>query len=129
METFLNLAWALLAVMCVCHWIRFERRTGLQKRLSMVSLGLLLVILFPVISVSDDLWSIQNPAETDTCQRRDHGLVLTHPVLPVLASLPAPLLSLLIQRTLYVTAPSLAPAWAPSVPALDGIQNRPPPLA
>jgi hypothetical protein len=72
MELFLNSAWALLAVAIVYLWLRLGRRAVSERQMSFVALVMLIVILFPVISVSDDLWSIQNPAETDTCQRRDH---------------------------------------------------------
>jgi hypothetical protein len=78
MELFLNFAWALLAIASVCLWMRLERRAGVERRLPLIALALLIVILLPVISVSDDLQVLQNPAESDTfqCQRRDclaHG--------------------------------------------------------
>jgi hypothetical protein len=129
MEPLLNLVWALLAIACVCLWFRFGRRALVDRRASFVALVMLLVILFPVISVSDDLWAAQNPAETNTCQRRDHFDFCSHTILPAIAALPLPVaaeLSFGIQRfsiSLHSTQP------VPHNPALDPIQNRPPPIA
>ena len=80
---------------------------------------MLLVILFPVISVSDDLWSVQNPAETDTCQRRDHRDLCSHTSFPAVAALPLPAvaeLSFGFQR-FSVSLRSFQPI--PDNPALD----------
>jgi len=70
MEIFLNLVWAALALAGVSYWSCTQRRKCAEQGSPLVALAMLVVILFPVISVSDDLWSIQNPAETDTTQRR-----------------------------------------------------------
>ena len=56
----------------LCLWFHVGRREQCDRHVSLVALAMLLVIMFPVISVSDDLWSVHNPAETDTCQRRNH---------------------------------------------------------
>jgi hypothetical protein len=80
-ETFLNLAWVALAIAMIFSWLRLgnEDRTG--RRRQMVALAVLIAVLLPVISVSDDLMEIQNPAETDSCQRRDHHMqAMAHPV-------------------------------------------------
>ncbi len=129
MEIFLNLAWTMLAIASFCLWMRYDRRTGAQRRLSMIALIMVLVILFPVISVSDDLWSIQNPAETDTCQRRDQVAPNLHSVVPVLAAQLAPLFVQVNLDVQYFSASILLPAEAYATPALEGIENRPPPLA
>lgn len=101
MEILLNFAWALMAIACLGLWFRFGRHTGVDRCASFVALVMLLVILFPVISVSDDLWSAQNPSETDTCQRRAHRDCCSHTSLQAVASLPLPVfaeLSFGIQR-------------------------------
>jgi len=129
MEITLNLFWALLSVLIVCLWMRFESRTGASRRMSLIALVMLIVILFPVISVSDDLWSIQNPAETDTCLRRDHLASCAHSIFPQMAALPEPAFAaphLGFQRFIALLA---QPPLAVGNPALDGIQNRPPPAA
>ncbi len=129
MESLLNLVWVLMAVSCLCLWFRFGGRTGCDRRVSFVALVMLLIILFPVVSVSDDLWSVQNPAETDTCQRRAHRDLCLHTSLPAIATLPLPAfaeLSFAIQR-FSVSLHSSQPV--PDNPALDPIQSRPPPIA
>jgi hypothetical protein len=129
MEIFLNLAWTCLAIASVVLWMRFEHRTGAQRRLTLIALVMLLVILFPVISVSDDLWSIQNPAETDTCQRRNQIAPSLHSLFPVLAAPPVPMLAEIHLDVSHFSASIGTPAEAYAIPALEGIDNRPPPAA
>lgn len=131
MEIFLNLAWVALSLASTLFWLRSERRTGKDRRLPMIALAMLLVILFPVISVSDDLWSIQNPAETDSCQRRNHNQIAScpHSPVPLLAAPLATLLALVRPEIQFVLAPSVSPSRAYHSPALDGIESRPPPEA
>ncbi|MGB7548332.1 MAG: hypothetical protein WBM14_11325 [Terracidiphilus sp.] len=129
MEFFLNSAWALLSIVIVALWLRREQSDDVDRRLSFVSLVMLIVILFPVISVSDDLWSIQNPAETDTCLRRDHLASCAHAIFPAMAALPEPVFAVLTFGFQRLTAPLNLPVRAVDNPAFDAIQNRPPPAA
>jgi hypothetical protein len=129
METFLNLAWACLAILSLGLWVRFEHRTGAQRRMPLIALVMLLVILFPVISVSDDLWSIQTPAETDTCQRRNQIAPSLHSIIPVLAAPLAPLFAQVTLDVQYFSAPVDLSTDRYGIPALEGIDNRPPPAA
>jgi len=129
MELLLNTAWALLSVVIVCHWLRVERRDPADRRLRFIALAMLIVILFPVISVSDDLWAAQNPAETVGCQRRDHHASCPHSIFPACAALPEAAFADLSFGFMRAAKPlNLA---LPSVenPALAPIQNRPPPAA
>lgn len=129
MEIFLNLAWLAVSLFSVALWLRFERRTGKERRLPLIALAMLLLILFPVISVSDDLWSIQNPAETDTSQRRDHIAPCPHCLLPAIATPLASLLALFRPEIQYISAPPVFTARADQNPARDSVENRPPPTA
>jgi hypothetical protein len=129
MEILLNLAWTCLAILSLGLWMRFERRTGAQRRMPLIALVMLLVILFPVISVSDDLWSIQNPAETDTCQRRNQIAPNLHSIFPALAAPFAPLFAQLNSDVQYFSAPVVLSTEKYAIPALEGIDNRPPPAA
>ena len=129
MEIFLNLAWACLAIVSVCLWMRFEHRTSAQRRLPLIALIMLLVILFPVISVSDDLWSLQNPAETDTCQRRHQIAPSLHSILPFIAAPLAPLFAQLNLDVRHFSASIDIPIETCAIPTLEGIENRPPPAA
>jgi hypothetical protein len=129
MEFFLNVAWTCLALMSLGLWLRHEHRTGTQRRMPLIALVMLLVILFPVISVSDDLWSIQNPAETDTCQRRNQLSPDLHSLIPVLAATLVPSFAQVNLEVRYFSVSLNLPADVSSVPALEGIDNRPPPSA
>lgn len=129
MESLLNLSWVLLSLVVLCLWLRFGARDSNRNTPSFVALVMLVVILFPVISVSDDLWSLQNPAETDTCQRRDHIASCTHAIFPASPALPAPFMALpaLPSERCTMIPQSSCPAF--KHPSLDGVQNRPPPIA
>jgi hypothetical protein len=129
-EIILNLAWALLTIFMVWAWIRTNGQTGHSRGGQIVAITLLVVILFPVISVTDDLAAAQNPAETDTCQRRDHLLSFNaHTPLPVvtLPAMPA-FAGIVFGPSRYVSPKSIIPRSADR-PALASIQNRPPPAA
>jgi len=129
MEIFLNLVWAALALASIGLWTRYERRTGYERYLPMIALILLLVILFPVISVSDDLWAMQNPAEADTCLRRNHTAACPHCIFQRPAARPASPFSpnQNAQRLICAQVKILPPRY--TAPALNPIENRPPPVA
>ena len=129
MELVLNLAWVLLATLMFCLWLRIASRTGGGRRMQFVALAVLLLILFPVISVTDDLQAVQNPAETDSCQRRDHGYAAPHAISSPVAALPLPAFTELSFGFLRVAAPGSFATPVIDHPALHPIQNRPPPAA
>ncbi len=130
MELFLNFAWGLLAVVIVCLWLRLGRRTVGERHLSFVALIMLIVILFPVISVSDDLWAIQNPARRITRQRRDHRAASPHSTFPAVAALPETADTGMIFGIMRVGAPRQVAFFAIENPAFNSSsQNRPPPAA
>ncbi len=66
MELLLNLAWLLLALPAYWLW-RDCRRAGLMRRPSpwhcLLALGCMLVVLFPVISATDDLHAMRAEIE------------------------------------------------------------------
>jgi hypothetical protein len=129
MELVLNLVWVLLAVAFVRIWRHHAPRNGAGIRAQAATLLMLIVILFPVISVTDDLGAIQNPAEFDCCARRHGTITCPHVILPAVATLPPPVLTELS----FVFSLSAVPGhvYTPLVktPALAPIQNRPPPAA
>lgn len=129
MEILLNSVWALVVGAIVCLWVRFGERTNGDRRTPFIAMAMLIVILFPVISVSDDLWSIQNPAETDTCQRRGLLAPCPHCILPAFAADPEPAfagLTVVFQR---ISTRVWPPLPAVDTHIMDGIENRPPPGA
>ena len=131
MELFLNFIWALLAMTGVCLWMRLERRASDEHRSPLIALALLIVILFPVISVSDDLQALQNPAESDTfqCQRRDSMASCPRTVHPAIAALPEPVFAEASWSFPRHAARLNSSSRAIDNPAFDAIQNRPPPAA
>ena len=127
MELALNLEWMALAVAMGWLWVPHARRGGRRRMTQLISLALVLVMMFVVITMYDDMAMAQNPAETRCFQREDdlgaHAHALLHPV--------ADLTSLFSARPSFDSAHSavlgnlLAPAL--KVPATNSIQNRPPP--
>jgi hypothetical protein len=129
MELSLNLAWIALGALMFCSWLRFSPRAGSSRRMQFVALAVLVLILFPVISVTDDLQAAQNPAETDTCLRRDCECPHHHSIIPGIAAIPVPVFAGLSFTSQHAAIPGSPRAPSIDDPALAPIQNRPPPAA
>jgi hypothetical protein len=129
MELALNLAWACSAIVIVCLWLRFAPRAGASRRTQWVALAVLILVLFPVISVTDDLQAVQNPAEVDSCLRRDHAISHPHSIFPAVAALPLQAIAEIPFGFLQRVAPGSSPASVVDHPGLRILHNRPPPIA
>jgi hypothetical protein len=129
MELVLNLAWVLLAALVFGLWLRLAPRAGPSRRMQFVALAVLLLILFPVISVTDDLQAALNPVEADSCLRRDHACSTPHSIFPAVAGLPLPAFAEHSIGAQRVAAPSHLDAPLVIRPTLASVQNRPPPAA
>jgi hypothetical protein len=129
MELVLNLAWVLLAASMFGLWLRHSPRAAGDRRMQLVALAVLLLILFPVISVTDDLQAIQNAAETDCCQRRGHAGSGAHPLCASPAAMPLSAFAGVSLAELRVAIHASPAAPHRDDPALYPIQNRPPPAA
>lgn len=129
MEISLNLAWALLAVALVCLWVRHAPRQGASRRMQVAAVVTLLLILFPVVSVTDDLLAAQNPADVEIYLRRGHSVGNQHVIFPVIAMLPPASFAGLFFGYQRLAAPFRLPIPTVDNPALASIQNRPPPTA
>jgi len=127
MELTLNLGWVLLAAWMVCAWLRVTPRAARARRAQFVALAVVILILLPAISVTDDLIAAQNPAEPDCCMRRDHGDCHMRPITPTIAGFPPPGFSGLSFGFVQAGLPSGHSVPNLKVPALTSIQNRPPP--
>jgi hypothetical protein len=90
MELALNLVRALLAVVLLSLWLRHGHGETASGRAQVAALAMLIVVLLPQISVTDDLQTLQNPAELDCCARRHHADSCPPSVLPPVATLPPP---------------------------------------
>ena len=127
MELALNLEWIAMAIAMCWLWLRHARREGRGRITQFISLALVLVMMFVVITMYDDMAMAQNPAETRSFQREDDLGAHAH----------APLHPVTVLTPLFSTIPSfgashsavlgnlVAPAL--KVPATTSIQNRPPP--
>jgi hypothetical protein len=129
MELTLNLAWALMAVVLVRLWLRAAPSRCACPQSQMVALLMVIMILFPVISVTDDLGAALNPAELDCCARRHYAVSCSHSIFPAAATLPPPVFAEHTFGFLRFTAPGNRPAPLVEITALASIQNRPPPVA
>lgn len=126
-ELILNFAWLALSAAIVALWLRISPRTNRGKQL--VALAVLTLILFPVISITDDLLAAQNPAETDCCLRKDHTVSNSHSIFPAVSTFAQPFFTDFAFGFLRYTLPGRIPAPALDHPGLAAVQNRPPPLA
>jgi hypothetical protein len=129
MEIVLNLVWVLLAAVIVRLWLRHAPCDGVSRWTQVAAVAMLIVILFPVISVTDDLQTAQNPAELDCCARRNHAVSSSHSIHPMAAALPQPVFAEPTFGFLRLVASSSFPFPIVDNPALAPIQNRPPPAA
>lgn len=131
MELILNLGWAAVAVWMLCAWARMAPRKASSRRAQLVALAVVILILLPAISITDDLMAAQNPAEVDTSVtvRRDHDFFSSHSIVPVGAALPPPAFAELSIPVVRMAAPSNLSAPFVDHPARASIQNRPPPAA
>ena len=130
MEMTLNLAWLALAVWMAWAWVRYAPREGrpgsVDRRMQLVALSLVILILLPAISMTDDLTAARNPAEVDTSIRRDHDWLHPHVLIPVAMALVISLFAGLSLGTIELISRSAPPAVT-SYAALHPIENRPPP--
>jgi hypothetical protein len=127
---FFNLAWLVVAGVLVTLWLRSNGQNRAECRGQVIAMAVLIAILFPVISVSDDLQAIQNASEADNYLRRNH-LVPSNPspVQPMLAVILPAMNSGLGFGFLRFIAANLLPVLEPEHPEIAGIENRPPPAA
>jgi hypothetical protein len=129
MELALNLGWAALTIAMCWLWVRHARREGQGCWAQFVSLALVFVIMFFVITMYDDMAMAQNPAESRCFQREDDLSAHEHAQLhPVEASIPPPVRELSFNTTHFAMPGSFFVSTV-KVPALSTIQNRPPPTA
>jgi hypothetical protein len=129
MELATNFGWMAMATAMCWLWVRHARREGRGRWAQFVSLTLVLVIMFVVITVYDDMAMAQNPAETRGFQREDNLGAHEHAQLhPVVASTPTLAVELPFNMFCFAVLGSLLVPIV-KVPALCSIQNRPPPAA
>jgi len=126
-EILLNSVWALLALLIVTVWLRLEVPEGTDRRRQIIVILILIAILFPVISVSDDLMAMQSATEQDGLQRRDYlAASSAHPVLLFAAIVPALIIEMSPGSPPFISIRGLPrPSIERAVLSVSG--NRPPP--
>jgi hypothetical protein len=130
MELILNLGWVLIAFGMLFAWLRVAPRPAGERRAQFVALAVVILILLPAISMTDDLIAAQNPAEVDCCSaRRDHNWSHTHPNFGTPAALQRPVFSGFVDDFREMHVPSDAASPRVVAPFQGPIQNRPPPTA
>ncbi len=72
MELALNLVWAATALAMLAAWLRMPRHEHATRTRQALCLGVAILLLLPVISLSDDLVAAQTTTELDVCVRRAH---------------------------------------------------------
>jgi hypothetical protein len=130
MELVLNLEWVVLATLMCWLWVHHPaRRKSRGRSAQFVSLALVLVMMFVVISIYDDMAMAQNPAETSCFQREDFSGARAHAMQHPVATVSQPLFSGPSFKVFYLGVTDNHPAPTLRSPALGSIQNRPPPAA
>jgi hypothetical protein len=128
-ELALNLVGAFVALSLICLWLRLGSRNSdrtAHRATQLIALLLLIVILFPVISVTDDLMVAQNPAETDSVQRRNLEASVLHTAV-LSAGLPINAFRALDPQVVWRSRTRNRRVLVPQTPALAPVENRPPP--
>lgn len=78
MELLLNLAWVSVCLLLIACWVRSLRSTAAPFQwTAVIALCLLLVLLFPAISMTDDLMAMSAPAQSEHVLAR-HDLADLH---------------------------------------------------
>jgi hypothetical protein len=73
MELFLNLLWLLIAVVSVAYWRRHAPPDAAKRRPQCIALACALLLLFPVISLTDDLHAEVMLVEDGNTAKRHAG--------------------------------------------------------
>ena len=74
MELILNLVWLVASIFLVAAWIWSIRKGYIEfEWATLIALILLIVILFPVISMTDDMVMMRAPAEIEHIMRRSEA--------------------------------------------------------
>jgi hypothetical protein len=69
-ELFLNLVWIATSVCLIAGWLWSTHRSRLEFQWTpLIALAVLIVVLFPVISITDDMLAMSTPAELEHMMR------------------------------------------------------------
>jgi hypothetical protein len=127
MELALNLGWTAMAIAMCCLWARYASHEGPGRRVQFIALALVLVTMFVVITMYDDMAMAQNPAETRCFQNDDRFGAHMHATLhPAVALAPTFAVEIALNSFRFAGKGNL-PVPTMRANGLSSIQNRPPP--
>jgi hypothetical protein len=130
MEIILNLAWVLCALGLFWFWARAGVSDSASRKTQILALGMVVLLLLPVISLSDDLIAMQGPAESDMCLRRALHADESHPsVIPHAMAMPEQLFIALSIGGLPQKTVELPRVMPPQTSFIRSLDSRPPPRA
>ena len=131
MEIILNIAWAFCSLGLILLWARGSRSNPVSHRTQILALAMVVLLLLPVISLSDDIMAMQGPAATDSaCLRRALHPGELHPsVAAACWAMPAPIFAELSWSGVSPAALE-GHRWTAQPNALPrSLDSRPPPRA
>jgi len=133
MELALNIAWALCSLGLIWLWVRTapsRSKHPIPRTVQALALVMVVLLLLPVISLSDDLAAAQGPAETDCCVRRVlHSNELHPSVVPASLSMPEREFALFALNGFSLATVQIDGQTAPTPILSRSLDNRPPPRA
>jgi hypothetical protein len=136
MELLLNLAWMLLALPAFWLWRQGESSRALRRVTSLqclLALGCVLVLLFPVISASDDLHVMRAEIEESATSKRTVRQLAGDKISAWTSRLQSPPGLAVNAAGLPDLAVALLEVWSPKVPFLTqarhGYAGRAPPFS
>lgn len=123
-ELFLNALWLAIALAATALWLtsRTTARTRRKTVAGAVALACIAILLFPVISATDDLHAMQAAAEEPNTGKKLDAHSATHPALPAASS--DCTVAILPVHSYLVHTESVSPY---SHLATTTVYNRPPP--
>lgn len=135
MELLLNLAWLLLALPAVWLW-RGSKTATVGRRFTalqcVLALGCVLVILFPIVSATDDLRAMRNEMEESPANKRTTRLASHDKVSASKWQSPP---ALVTTATYLIISDQVSQPWLesrlslPAAPAIKHAARAPPSLA
>jgi hypothetical protein len=128
MEIILNLAWACCSIGLIVLWLRMRNSDPSTRRMQLMALAMVVLLLLPVISLSDDLLAMQAPAETDSGARRvtvpsEYPSVAAQPLM----SLPEEALAGVLSSGLAQVSLKREHHAPPQTVLIRSLDRRPPP--
>lgn len=135
MELFSNLLWLALSSLLLVLWVLHRKRGSDESRhssigIQFIALALLIVILLPVVSLTDDLQACTLPAESEHLSRRSDFQTIpdfSQPAISVVVAGVIPFNSASPQTSAWLSLP--LEKEAPFAGYLRILGTRPPPTA